>query len=170
MLQHSPIINIRAIKITTLKHYKSMKKLLKLKRRSDSGTKLSFKMKLSTLIMFVAFFSLQANTTYSQRTITMDLENVTVKSVLDQIENSTDFRFVYKIKDVDLERKINVKVKDQPVATVINGIFKNSGTAYNVIDQQIFLVRKKIPVPVEEKDSSEADLQLEVSGTVLDET
>src|SRR5690606_32413281 len=147
-----------------------MKKLLKLKRRSDSGTKLSFKMKLSTLIMFVAFFSLQANTTYSQRTITMDLENVTVKSVLDQIENSTDFRFVYKIKDVDLERKINVKVKDQPVATVINGIFKNSGTAYNVIDQQIFLVRKKIPVPVEEKDSSEADLQLEVSGTVLDET
>src|SRR5690606_14731294 len=129
-----------------------MKKLLKLKRRSDSGTKLSFKMKLSTLIMFVAFFSLQANTTYSQRTITLDLENVTVKTVLDQIENNTDYRFVYKIKDVDLERKVNVKVKEQLVPTVINSIFKNSGTAYNVIGLQILLVGRNLPTPIGEKN------------------
>src|SRR5690554_2695292 len=170
MLQHSPIINIRAIKITTLKHYKSMKKLLNLKRRVDSGIKLSFKMKLSTLIMFVVFFSLQANTTYSQRTITLDLENVTVKTVLDQIENYTDYRFVYKIKDVDLSRKVNVKAKDQQVTTVIKGIFENSGTTYNVIDLQILLIRRNTPIPINEMDESDTDQQIGVTGTVLDET
>lgn len=170
MLQHSPISNIRAIKITTLKHYKSMKKLLNLKRRADSGIKLSFKMKLSTLIMFVVFFSLQANTTYAQRTITMDLENVTVKTVLDQIENHTDYRFVYKIKDVDLSRKVNIKVKNQHVTAVVKSIFDNSGTAYNIIDQQIFLVKGSVPVPVDEKDESSIDQQVVVSGTVMDET
>src|SRR5690606_31583405 len=170
MLQHSPIINIRAIKITTLKHYKSMKKLLNLKRRADSGIKLSFKMKLSTLIMFVVFFSLQANTTYAQRTITLDLENVTVKTVLDQLEIHTDYRIVYKIKDVDLSRKVNIKVKNQHVTAVVEGIFDTSGTDYHIVDQQIFLVAASVPVAVDEADESSIEQQVVVLGAVMDET
>ncbi|MFD2789868.1 SusC/RagA family TonB-linked outer membrane protein [Arenibacter sp. H213] len=127
-------------------------------------------MKLSTLIMFIVFFSIKANTTYAQRTITLDLDNVTVKTVLDHIENSTDYRFVYKIREVDLQRKVNVKVKDQLVTSVIQGVFKKSETKYNVINFQIFLTRKNSTKPVDEKVKSGGDQQLEVMGTVLDES
>ena len=147
-----------------------MKKLLSIRRITSSLSKLSLKMKLSTLIMFATLFSLHANNTYSQRKITLDMENVTVKTVLDQIESRTNFRFVYKIKDVDLERKVNVKVKDQLVTTVIKDIFKNSELSYNIDGFQVFLLKRKITNEANHIGSLDENIQqLEISGTVLDE-
>ena len=149
-----------------------MKKLLIPKRRSGSFSKLSLKMKLSTIIILATFFSLQANTSYSQRTkITLNMDNVPVKLVLDQIETNTDFRFVYKLKDVDLNKKVNVKVEDELVTAVMDRIFKNSGTSYYVIDQQIFLVQKKI-AGTGDRDYRPIDNilpQIEITGNVTDQ-
>lgn len=173
MLPHSPnyygvILNNK----TTFKHYKSMKKLLILKRRSGSFSKLSLKMKLSTILILVTFFSLQASTTYSQRNkITLNVHNVSVKSVLDQIESNTDFRFVYKLKDVDLNKKVDVKVEDELVTTVVDRIFKHSGTSYYVIDYQIFLVQTKVE-GTGDRDYRPNDnilQQYEIQGSVTDQ-
>lgn len=148
-----------------------MKKLLILKRRSGSVSKLSLKMKLSTLIILATLFSLQANTSYSQRTkISLHLENVTVKSVLDQIESSTDFRFAYKLKDVDLSRKVSVNVQNELVTQVIKDVFINSETTFSVIDLQIFLVKKEVPgLGGVNSDSQFNDLQqTDIKGSVVD--
>src|SRR5690606_31504223 len=149
-----------------------MKKLLILKRRSGSFSQLSLKMKLSTIIILATFFSLHANTTYSQRTkITLNLDNVSVKSVLDQIESNTDFRFVYKLKDVDLTRKVNVNAQNKLVTSVIKNIFKYSGTSFYVIDQQIFLVKEKAQGAGDlgNQDVGDDFQQAEIIGTVADQ-
>jgi TonB-linked SusC/RagA family outer membrane protein len=173
MLPHSPnYYGVILNKKTTFKHYKSMKKLLIPKRRSGSFSQLSLKMKLSTIIILATFFSLHANTSYSQRTkITLNMDNVSVKSVLDQIESNTDFRFVYKLKDVDLTRRVDVNVQNKLVTSVIKNIFKYSGTSFYVIDQQIFLVKEK-PQGAGDLDNQTvvADFQqAEIIGTVADQ-
>ncbi len=171
MCQHSPITKMWPKKQPLLKHYKNMKKLLKTRGRSGSLSKLSFKMKISTLVMFATFFSLQASTTYSQRTkITLNLQNVTVKTVLDQIEGGTDYRFAYKINDVDLNRKINVNVRNQLVSQVVDDIFKKSETAYNIIGLQILLFKKSIPQGFIDKAEVIKKVQeTTITGTVSDE-
>jgi hypothetical protein len=47
--------------------------------------------------MLAAFFTMQANDTYGQRTkITLSLNNVSVGQLLDEIENNTKLHFVYR--------------------------------------------------------------------------
>ena len=126
--------------ITTIKHYKSMKKFLDQTRRGLPLLKLNLKMKISMLFMFMVLFTMQAKTSYSQVTkITLDLNNVTVERLIDEIEGQTEFHFVYQIKDVDLDRIVSVKVKKETVPDILKRIFSNTRTTHRVVDKQIFL-------------------------------
>ena len=151
-----------------------MKKLLNKKRSLHrQSIKFDLKMKLSTLLMFVAVFTLQANTTYSQKTkVSLDLINVPVGHVLEEIESKTDFKFVYKIRDVNLNRMITVKANKKLVTKILNNIFSSTNTSYKVLDTQIFLVEKKSDevTAIKELPLKIIEVQdIEVSGFVTDE-
>src|SRR5690606_5224458 len=131
--------------------------------------KLSLKMKLSALFVFAIFFSLQANNTYSQNTVSLNMKDMAVEKVLEHIENTTDYRFVYKIKDVDLQRRISIRAKDRPVAQVVSQIFLNSDITFNIMDYQILLV-KRDRTESDENSLDGTDILpqgYEISGTVL---
>ncbi|MCF4100777.1 SusC/RagA family TonB-linked outer membrane protein [Gillisia sp. M10.2A] len=100
-------------------------------------------MRLTLLFAFITLFTLHANSAYSQKTnVTLNLENVSIERLIDEIETKTDFRFVFKTKDVDLNRRISIKVQKKPVTLILNEVFGQSRTSYNIIDQQIFLTEK----------------------------
>jgi len=122
-----------------------MKKLLNKKRSYHCPLlKFDLKMKLSALFIFVVFFTLHANTSYSQKAkISLSLNNVTVGKLIDEIESSTEFRFVYKIKDVNLQRNISIDADKASIETVLNEIFRDTN-AYNIVDRQIFLLKKTV--------------------------
>ncbi|SFZ92264.1 TonB-linked outer membrane protein, SusC/RagA family [Flaviramulus basaltis] len=130
-----------------------MKKLL-IKKRSPHQQLLRFdlKMKLSALFILVTLFTLHANNSYSQRTkVSLNLDNVTVEQLIDEIENKTDFRFVYKIKDVNLKRLITLKADKELITSVLNKVFLNTNTSYNVLDKQVFLTKKEESTTPEEE-------------------
>ncbi|WP_241910470.1 TonB-dependent receptor [Pseudotamlana carrageenivorans] len=121
-----------------------MKKLLN-KRRSYHRPPLNFdlKMKLSALFTLVVFFTLQANNSYSQKAkISLNLNNVTVHQIIDKIESSTEFRFVYKIKDVNLERTLSINVEKESINNVLSKVFQSTDTAFRIVDRQIFLLKE----------------------------
>ena len=153
-----------------------MKKLL-IKKRSPHQQLLRFdlKMKLSALFILVTLFTLHANNSYSQRTkVSLDLNNVTVEQLIDEIENKTDFRFVYKIKDVNLKRVITLKANKELITSVLKKVFINTNTSYNVLDKQVFLTKRKDPITPEEKpkevgsNSKNVTQDWSVKGIVLD--
>jgi TonB-linked SusC/RagA family outer membrane protein len=152
-----------------------MKKLLN-KKRSHHRLSLKFdlKMKLSALFIFVTLFTLQANNSYSQKVkISLSLNNVTVGELIDEIESTTEFRFVYKIKDVNLKRNISVNVKKESITTILDEVFLNTDTAYRVYDKQIFLLKKEMAsVPEKAPNSSDVKTnilqQWTVNGTISD--
>lgn len=124
----------------------------------------NLKLKLTTLLLLVAMFNIRANT-YAQKTkVSLELNNTTVETVIETIEQKTDFRFIYKMNDVDLNRIISIKVKDQAINTVLEKIFKGTSVDYKVRDTQIIL--KKLLI---EKVDVTFYLKKTIKGKVSDE-
>lgn len=124
--------------------------------------KFDLKLKLTTLLLFLALLSSRANT-YSQTRISIDLRNMTVEQAMGAIERKTDFSFLYRVEDVELSRIINVSVSDQPITVLLDRLFAGSTTDYKLLDDQIIL--RKAPVKAIMKMSEKKT----VRGKVTDE-
>ncbi len=102
------------------------------------------KLKLTTLLILVAMFNIRGNT-YAQKTkVTLELNNSTIEKVIETIEQKTDFRFIYKLNDIDLDRVISISVKNQPIDIVLNKLFRGTPTEFKVRDTQIILKKPEL--------------------------
>lgn len=130
--------------------------------------KFDLKMKISALLLFTCVFALQANESYSQNTkISVDLEDVTIERLIDDIESKTEYRFLYMLDDIDLNRIVSVKVNKQRINRILNKVFKGTMTAYKIDDRQISLIKKVVPKLILEEISI-VPVQIAISGTVTD--
>ncbi len=122
------------------------------------------KLKLTTLLLLVAMFNIRANT-YAQKTkVDLELNNITVERVIETIEQKTDFRFIYKINDIDLVRVLSIHVKNENIDVVLNKLFKGTTTDFKVRDTQIILKK-----PLEVKTESVIIIKQIIKGKVTDE-
>ena len=146
-----------------------MKKLLNKKTSPRPLLKFTLKMKLTTLFVFMTIIGLQANDSYSQKTkVTLNMDNTSIFSVIDEIEATTEFRFVYNTKYVDIDRKVSLKVDKQPIDKVLGLLFDKTNTIYMVRDMQIILrAGHTANTKSEEQVDVDQDI-ITVNGTVTD--
>lgn len=145
-----------------------MKKLTKSRSILLFTQKFDLKMKITTFLLFIALFNVQANN-YAQNTkITLDFENVTLETILNEIEFLTEFKFLFNRKDIDVNKIISVKVKKEKVKNILDDLFLTMPVSYEVLDKQIILKsdnsKKIIPLLI----IKEKEQQKEISGTVTD--
>lgn len=129
------------------------------------------KMKLSLLLFLTLGFVLQANSSYSQKTkISLDRESVMVKEVLDEIEASTEFKFIFNTKVVNLNRKVSIQVKKVPIDVVLDILFNNMDTSYEIEDRKILLRRSepKNRPKVDQRTEIGTVPQFHITGTITD--
>ncbi|MGB2761346.1 MAG: hypothetical protein WBC58_15415, partial [Maribacter stanieri] len=69
-------------------------------------------MKLSFLLFAFVLFNSHANSYGQNFKISLDIENESIKNVLDEIEGQSDFNFFYKTEQIDVQRKVSIKVKE----------------------------------------------------------
>ena len=67
-------------------------------------------MKLSFLLFALALFNLQANSYGQSKKISLDITDKSIESVLEKIESESEFSFFYKTNEIDVERKVSIKV------------------------------------------------------------
>jgi len=106
-------------------------------------------MKLTMLFILAALTQLSASV-YSQQTkLNVSLQNVSIRDVLKQVEDQTEFTFVYKNENIDVNRIVSVDIKDKSVETLLDQIFKGTSVSYEVINKQVVLVdnSKSNPYP-----------------------
>ena len=121
------------------------------------------KLKLTTLLILVAMFNIRGNT-YAQKTkVTLELNNSTIEKVIETIEQKTDFRFIYKLNDIDLDRTVSISVKDQSIYVVLDRIFKGTPTEFKIRDTQIILKKPELKTQLIEFQKQT------VSGVITDE-
>src|SRR5690606_862669 len=171
MFQHPPLIKYGRLKLvsTNIQDFKCMKKLC----HFTTGVplfKFDLRMKLTVLLIFISLFGLQASPFYSQNTVTLDLNGASVSHFLGLIESHTDYRFVYKLKDVDLERKVNINVNNEEVPVVLNKIFKNTRTNYKIYGNQVFLTKAPETsfIPSTNNSLLMEQQSIRVTGTITD--
>lgn len=147
-----------------------MKKSLTLTSRSNSLLTFDLKMKLSMLLLFLVGFAAKANNAYGQETkITLSLDKVTVEQFIDEIESTTDLRFIYKTEDVDLNRLISLRAKKDEITNILNIVFGISKTDFKIIEGQIYLVKRQTSPKIKDKKIDKAILQQTISGVITDE-
>lgn len=135
---------IKQKRLITNKHSKIMKKPPKSNGLFPWNLKFDLKMKLSLLFFVTVSFVMQAGTSYSQKTkISLNKENVTLKEVIDEIETTTEFKFLFNTKAVDLNRKVTIKIKKAQLNTILDLLFKGVDTKYEIDDRKVLLT--KIP-------------------------
>src|ERR1035437_9609869 len=104
--------------------------------------------RLSLLVMLFAQLILSG--VYAQTTnLTIQQKNVILKEVLTLIEKNSQVVFFYADKDVDLNRKVSIDVKNQPVSKVLEELFKNSLNTFKIDGKQVYISKKQ--KQVEEK-------------------
>ncbi len=127
------------------------------------------KMKLLTLLMFIAFVSASASS-YSQATkFNLDMRNVSIGDVFQKIEEQSEFVILFNEKTLDINRKVNVIVKDKTVENILDQIFNGEKDAYKILDRQIAIYPDEIKeLPSIIKSETNAEQRKELSGTVKD--
>jgi TonB-dependent starch-binding outer membrane protein SusC len=121
-------------------------------------------MRLTVILLFTGIAQLLAVNSYSQGTkMTLECSNQPIKEVLKLIENQSEFLFLYNSKIVDVERKVNIQVKNQEIETILNLLFAGSGVTHKLIDRQIVLS----PIAFTNNDSQQQEKK--ISGKVVDQ-
>ncbi len=103
--------------------------------------KLLKKMKTTLFLLLVTFLGSYAAESYSQATkLTLDIRNSSVKEILNEIENQSDFRFFYSVA-VNVERKTSISKKSKVIFDVLDELFQGTGVKYELRGRQIALVQ-----------------------------
>ena len=105
-----------------------------------SVSKILLRMKLLAFFVWLSMVTATAST-YSQQTkFTFNLNGVTVKEVFREIELNSKFILLYNEKELDVNRKVDVKVEDETVESILDQTFKESHNTFKIYDRQIVIL------------------------------
>jgi len=123
-------------------------------------------MRFTIFILFLSLSQAFAVDSYSQQTkLSLDLKNAKVEDVLDKIEKSSEFFFMYNKGMVDVERKIDIQVEGKGINQILDKVFENTGITYSIKDRQILLINNSMLSNGAENTTQQ---QTAVSGKVTD--
>ncbi|GAB3797875.1 TonB-dependent receptor [Spirosoma humi] len=102
--------------------------------------------------------------------VTLRVNNLSLKTVLNQLGRQADVRFAYRSALVQLNDRISLNAINQPLGDVLNTLLTAHQLMYQVKGRQIILNQEPAPALIElpyVKDATSADRNL--SGSVTDE-
>jgi len=116
-------------------------------------------MKLSFILSFVGMLQVAASV-YSQNSrLTGSFNNMSVKEVLDEIENNTEYRFFYNENFIDLRKKVSIQANNSNINEFLDKLFASADVSYRVLENNLIVITPK-----------ELLQQLKVKGKVVDAT
>jgi TonB-linked SusC/RagA family outer membrane protein len=122
-------------------------------------------MKLTTILLLIATLQVLARDVYSQYAkLNLDLGETTVGQVLKEIENQSEFYFLFNQKLVDVDRKVNIRITGKKVNEILEQVFNGTDIEYAIIDRQIVLSPSKYL-----KELNVRSQTITISGLVTDE-
>ena len=120
-------------------------------------------MRISLALLFAVVLQLSAANGYAQRMRgAISMNNVSIEQVLNKIEESSDYVFLYNDKAIQKNRIVSVNNNSGKIQDILDEIFRGTSISYTVVDKQIILSAK----PLSQKTVE--DIAIPVKGTVKD--
>lgn len=122
-------------------------------------------MKLTILFSFCCVLMVTANS-YSQSTkLSLNLSGQTIKEVLNQVEEKSEFIFLYKNGEMNDQLKVNIDVHDATINEILDKILSGQNLSYNINNRQVIISKKEVSNVFAATNQSK-----NVSGKVKDST
>jgi len=119
-------------------------------------------MRITLFIFFVAVTQIFASNIYSQNTrLSLKLENVGIKDALLQIEEKSEFYFMYDATKINVNQKVSLSVDNGLITDILDRMFKSTSINYEINNRLIALSEKSA---VEISSSDQAN---KVAGKVV---
>ncbi len=134
--------------------------------KRGKGKKILLTMKLTILLLIAGLVQVSA-ISYSQATkLSLEMRNTQVAEVLREIETLSDFRFFYQREQVDVERMVNVNIKDMTIDQILELLFPEENIEHKIFADKLILIAPRHILA----QASERSLQPRViTGTVTDQ-
>jgi iron complex outermembrane recepter protein len=102
------------------------------------------------------------------REVSVKMSNVSLKTVLQEIEKQTNVHFVYSNNAVKTNTNVSLQTSNEPLSSVLPKLLSPSLLRYEVVEEQIVLkkIKEQSSVISEEKESVSVIVEDKVSGKV----
>lgn len=122
-------------------------------------------MKLFVLFFICSLGLAYASDSYAQTAVVnVEVQNKTVREVLKEIENQSEFGFFFDNTLIDLNRRVSVASRNSDIFKVLDKVFKGTNVKYSVLDKKIVLTTTSQNMAVPQQAT------FKISGKVVDET
>ncbi|WP_227740358.1 TonB-dependent receptor [Salegentibacter sp. BLCTC] len=125
-------------------------------------------MKLTTLLLIISLFKIHANTYSQDKKITLEVQNATIKEVFREIEDLSEFRFLYNQNKVDVNRKVSLNAYKKPISDILDSLFSETDIYFKVKKKQIILKEGKPKEKLIPGTSNVMQETITVTGTVTE--
>ena len=103
------------------------------------------------------------------REVSVKLSNVSLKTVLQEIEKQTNVHFVYSNNAVQINKNVSLQTTNEPLTTVLPRLLSPNQLRYEVVEEQIVLKKIKEQSVITAEGKSEIIVEDKVSGKVTAE-
>lgn len=100
-------------------------------------------MKLSALLMLLFCMNLSAGVLAQEALLTVEVENGSIRDVMQTIKQQSNYTFVYNVEEVGHLANISIHMKDAAIRAILDECLKGSGLEYS-IHENVIVIRKMI--------------------------
>ncbi|MBL7967074.1 MAG: TonB-dependent receptor [Prolixibacteraceae bacterium] len=123
-------------------------------------------MRWSVFFFFLSMMQVLAVDTYSQQTkLTLKFNQATLESVLNEIENQSEFYFLYNQDFVKTNKTVDLEVKGQKIESVLDALFTGTNIKYTISDRQIVLTTSETESMIGNRMVQQNKVSGKVTGT-----
>ena len=124
-------------------------------------------MRITLFLILISAFEIYATESYSQKTIlSLNVQEKSLEEALDEIEQASEFYFLYSEKLVDTKRVVSINVKEAKIEKVLDDLFSDTEIKYQIIDRKILLAPESIEEILQDTKSVNGVIK-DVTGNTL---
>ncbi|SIT31037.1 TonB-linked outer membrane protein, SusC/RagA family [Filimonas lacunae] len=129
-------------------------------------------MKLTTVCMLAFVMSVSAKG-LGQRKISIQAKNADISTILANIEQKSQYRFLYNTNLPAIKQKATLNVQDTEVREILGMLFKNTGLSFQFMENNLVVIKEGAAAPdeiiikgkvVNETDGPLAGVSVQVKG------
>lgn len=118
-----------------------MKKLFKESVRALLARRAGRLVNLAGIFLVSGTLILNANTYATEHMLSLNLQNATIREVIESIKNQSEFSFSLDVKDLNLEEKVSVSLSNKSIEEVLAVLFEGRNVSYKINDRHIVITR-----------------------------
>jgi len=114
------------------------------KKRKLFSAKLMLIMRLTLFFMMLGILSSTAESWSQQTNLNLDYKSTSIKQILKDIEDGSNYNFVYSNNDFNVEREVDLKIHDASIQKILDRLLEGTNMGYRMVDRVIIITPKDV--------------------------